>query len=371
MQAGSMATNKNLFALFFLIFFLSSFAEAQTTGYIMERHLAQRLSWTGDDIAFRYEVVIEKEVDGVYGEHFRDFTNDTFMIVSLHHGKYRYRIIPYDFLDLPGESSQWAILEVLPLLAPEVEKISPSFIYLDDDTAHTLTVTGKNFAPDAEIALRTLGGAPIAPVTANIGADGASAWLIYNSDQLQSGEYEIVIKNPGGMETSKGVITFADRSDSQSTMSINISAAWAPLFPIYGESYSRNMIVLPGASVRFGIYSSEINVLHNTGFEITAGYYTFDEQHAMIIDFNLAAQKKFANKTMSLIFRFGAGYAMPIASEEHPPLWDTLNINTGFSFQWLVRKPLCLEIGIDYAHRFTTPHSGALKPWIGIGTQFY
>ena len=336
----------------------------------MERRLVQRLAWTGDELTLRYEVVIEKETEGNYEPHFIDFTNDNFIIVSLHPGKYRYRIIPHDFLDQPGESSQWANMEVLPFLEPEIEKISPSFFYIKRDGLYTLTVTGTNIAPEAGIYLRTLGGAPITPVSTDISEDGASAALTFDSDHLQSGEYELVIRNPGGMETCKGGITFASRTGGNSPLVINLSAVWSPLFPIYGETYSQNTVVFPGASVRLGMYSSNISALHNTGLEITAGYYTFGEQHAITIDLNFAAQKKLPNQTMSLCFRFGAGCAMPLAAEEYPPLWDMLNTNTGVSFQWLAVRALCFEIGIDYAHRFTKPHSGAFKPWIGAGVQF-
>jgi hypothetical protein len=95
----------------------------------------QRLTWEGDEYAMRYEVVIEREEAGAYTSVLREFTEETFIEVSLSSGKYRCQVIPYDFLNQPVPVTEWIGFEVRPSYheiikvdeistAPEPEKIT-------------------------------------------------------------------------------------------------------------------------------------------------------------------------------------------------------------------------------------------------------
>jgi hypothetical protein len=81
---------------------------AQTT----EPPSVQRLTWGGDEYATRYEVIIEKEEDGKYKRVLQEFTTNFFIDVSLPSGKYRFKVIPYDFFDLPVPETAWMDFEV-------------------------------------------------------------------------------------------------------------------------------------------------------------------------------------------------------------------------------------------------------------------
>ena len=74
----------------------------------------QRLTWTGDEYAMRYEVIIEKEEGGEYANVLREFTEESFIEVSLPSGKYRCQVIPYDFLNQPVPVTEWMDFEVRP-----------------------------------------------------------------------------------------------------------------------------------------------------------------------------------------------------------------------------------------------------------------
>jgi hypothetical protein len=99
----------------------------------------QRLTWIGDEYAMRYEVIIEQEEAGEYNNVLRKFTEESFIEVSLPSGKYRWQVIPYDFLNQPVPETEWMDFEVLSgnahpgdetgqaetaLTAPEPEKIT-------------------------------------------------------------------------------------------------------------------------------------------------------------------------------------------------------------------------------------------------------
>jgi len=109
-------------ALFAALFFFSLAPSlwAQNRRYVTEQHFIQRLVWVGDEYAFRYEVVIERNEGEGYREFKRDFTTASALVISLPLGNYRYHVIPYDFLDQPGEASGWVTLDVVaPPVAPD------------------------------------------------------------------------------------------------------------------------------------------------------------------------------------------------------------------------------------------------------------
>jgi hypothetical protein len=93
---------------------LCPFLEAQADGSATPRSV--RLPWPGDDNAWSFEVIVEEEYEGGYREHLREFTDEFFAVVSLTPGKYRYRVIPYDFLGRPEteHSSAWRDFDIPP-----------------------------------------------------------------------------------------------------------------------------------------------------------------------------------------------------------------------------------------------------------------
>jgi hypothetical protein len=108
-----------IFAVLFLLG-LCSFLEAQVVDYsTIPRSV--RLPWPRDDKAWSYEVIIEREIGGTYREHLQEFTQEFFVIVSLLPGKYRYRVIPFDYLGRPETelSSAWRNFEIPALVPPQ------------------------------------------------------------------------------------------------------------------------------------------------------------------------------------------------------------------------------------------------------------
>jgi len=111
-----MASKKVL--LFYFLFLISCFCTfAQDENYRIEIRYIQRLTWTGDEYAMRYEVVIEKYENRRYSNFLREFTEDQFIEVSLPPGNYRYQVIPYDYLNAPIHVTDWTEFSVLK--APE------------------------------------------------------------------------------------------------------------------------------------------------------------------------------------------------------------------------------------------------------------
>jgi len=172
-----------------------------------DRHV-QRLTWTGDNNALRYEALIQKEEAKDYRQIQRESTAERFIEVTLTPGKYRFQVIPYDYQDKPGKESDWMTMSVaveVPVvtgLQPELDKGRSEIFYSDNNT-QILSIIGKNLVPGAEMYLRTRDGKQIIPKEIQITDDGATAMLIFENDQVTTGVYEIVVRNPGGLETSK------------------------------------------------------------------------------------------------------------------------------------------------------------------------
>jgi hypothetical protein len=179
------------------------FLMAQPGGYFSDFRISQRLTWTGGEHTSRYEVVIEKEENNRFRPVLRESTDADFIVVSLAPGKYRYRIIPYDFFDLPGESSGWVNIEVREVLSPELNNFSPVVFYLDANPIQEFSVSAKNLTPDTVVFLRRYGGATIFPVDVKVNEGGNSARVFFDNDQLTVGDYEVIVRNPGWLETSR------------------------------------------------------------------------------------------------------------------------------------------------------------------------
>jgi len=96
--------------LFFLLFFVSSICYAQSG----DQKFSRRLVWSGSGYVFRYTVEVDISDNGTFRSLLRESTASSNLIISLPAGEYRFRVIPHDILDRPGEGSQWLRFEVRP-----------------------------------------------------------------------------------------------------------------------------------------------------------------------------------------------------------------------------------------------------------------
>ncbi|MDR2729757.1 MAG: hypothetical protein LBB81_02530 [Treponema sp.] len=105
-----MNVNFRSFIFVLLFFCLANIVFGQDNDGQIKRH---RITWTKDNYALRYEVLIEKEENNRYSPLLREFTEEPFIYISLPPGNYRLRVIPYDFRDIPGQGTRWNNFKVL------------------------------------------------------------------------------------------------------------------------------------------------------------------------------------------------------------------------------------------------------------------
>jgi hypothetical protein len=276
-----------------------------------ETSFIQRLTWTEDEYARRYEVIIEKEEEGEYRDLFQEFTTELFIEISLLPGKYRCRVITYDFLNRPGPLPEWKYIEVLAVLDPEPVYYEQVHI----EQAHL------------------------------------------EQDHLTD--------------------------DPVKKVDLFLSAAWAPSFTISdgGNRFFERDMALSGATVRFGVVWAESYFNINPGLELPVSYIFLrtgsgEQAHLLTFALNLFGLKWLPGNRMALSFRLGAGYGFLFTDDADTAASfsgaQSIHINAGVSFLLFVMDVrnsfrLYLEIGLDYAHWFTSPTSYYFRPWVGIG----
>jgi hypothetical protein len=356
-----------------------------------ETRFIQRITWNEDEYARSYEVIIEKEEEpaaeaggrgsppvGTYSELRRESTPESFIETPLLPGNYRCRVIPHNFLNQPGEASEWRYIEVRAALNPELDDILPKFILSRTATEsgvalYEMRVTGKNLIPGAEIFLRDGGGTRMVPFRIQNGGNGANVRLFFEKNLLTEGDYELIVINPGGLRTSKSGIPFpspesAQPGENQKKLDIFLSAAWMPSFTISDkeDSFFGRNLSLVGVVGRFGVTSAKPSYFR-PGAELAVSYNFFDtnsgEQdpahhgaiHLWGVAINFSAMKRLHGDRMALTFRLGAGYSV------------LFHANMGVSFLYFVLDHWYLETGLNYAYWFSNPPSSCFRPWLGIG----
>ena len=360
-----------------------------------EAGFTQRLSWIADEFVQRYEIVIEKEDDDEgYRQVLRMYTIVPFVEVSLQPGRYRFQIIPYDFLDRRGEASPWMNFEIRAALTPGLDSFSPDFLYLLDNVIHEIAVYGSDLVEGARIFLRCYHGMIIYPIEAQISQDGSHARLLFFSTLLTAGEYEVVVINPGGMEARMAGIAFIypepepkpdyeaeeyheearEARAVSAPQDLYLSLGWMPMFPFDNE---RQLFeadrAFAGEGVRFGFFFPRRDFIV-PGLEFFASWHLFDAEQSVTFGFGFLAREWLPSERAALNFRIGAAVSISSENRNIPRMFDneySLNINIGLSYLWLFRRHFYFEAGLDYINIVREDRTGWLRPWIGFGWRHF
>ncbi|GHV60315.1 hypothetical protein AGMMS49587_01220 [Spirochaetia bacterium] len=324
---------------------------------------------------FRYEVTIEAEQDGTYKGVLWKTTKENFLDVSLPPGRYRYQTGVYNFLDELEYTMNWVYFTVLNAIQPTIHRFTPTEFFLGDRGPWHITVTGENIAAGAEGALRPLDGSGSIIYPENTEIEGNAARLIFSKKQLVPGLYEVYIRNPGGLEDSRGVFTVHPRrwngkeaAEGSTRPDFIVSAGYAPLMPLYGELFREDAFIHPaplGFAVKGGVLplkrdwgslGAELGVSWNYLKEEKKGY-TISAQAAELQAGLLYQLWLPPNRTMAFNFRLGTGIGIltNFHFEHADGRNDTmagmyLSLDAGVSFQRHIKGPFFIEAGLDFTH---------------------
>jgi hypothetical protein len=267
---------------------------------------------------------------------------------------------------------------------PELSRFSPEAFYLDEDAVWVLTLFGNNLGADITVSLHGPQGRIIEPGSLTAEEQEEELRLVFAYEDLEVGEYTVHAVNPGGLMTDLGGFRIAFRKP----VDISISAGYRPMISLYGlinelletdffpiGAYGR-LSVIPFKR-RWGYMGLEFEPSWSY-LMVTRNEYKVLAQMPGALFYGVY-QKWLPNRIMALNVRIGGGlytvlnYRFVFNSGETEPITVLMPVAAaGASFQWLVRKPFFVEIGLDYTHLFTVddPSPGYLRPFLGAGWQF-
>jgi hypothetical protein len=381
---------KNL-PLVIFIFLPLVFAGAQEAGYFIDYssrppRFYQRFVWDREEYAMQYEVIIQVDNNG-YRDYLRRITDETFIVETIPPGIYRYAVIPYDLLGIPGEQSLWYEFIVNPANIPVVTGFYPPSFYIDQKTEKSLLLTGDNFTQNSLIYLK--GPDYIYPVEIEI-LSKKRVRLRFDDKVLYPGRYEIIVVNPGNFEyTARG---FEIKNNRQINLFVSPLLTWTPVIPVYGvlkDVYRDNNDTASflGASLNFDLVSagrsffnggmglSVSGYLYNFYLNEKSGEFMVFDVSAAVSDINLyvVLQKDFYYRRMIAALRFGVGLTLFYDGDDllSNETGYNFNLNAGITFLIMLGRNLYVETGIDFVnYYFSDSFSAVIKPRIGLGFRF-
>jgi hypothetical protein len=213
--------------------------------------------------------------------------------------------------------------------------------------------------------------------------------MVFETSHLKPGDYEVCIQNPGGLETALGPFSIAASSGDGDGGFFDprmcVSAAWSPLFPLYGRlnDFLDTRVFLPGASARISFIPFR-RAFGSLGLELAPFWSRLSanpggsDMSAQLAGAhaNLLFQKCLAGDTLALNLRLGAGlsrlqdfYLEGGAYAMNSPVSTTRpSAGAGISLMWFFTETFFTEAGADYLHCFfvDTP-AGYARAILGCG----
>jgi hypothetical protein len=382
-----------------LLVFSSPQAGAQERGagfYVEETgegfRFVQRFSWEHEEYASFYEVTIQREESaGTWNTSFSEFTQDSYIEISLPPGSYRYRVRAYDLMENPAGNPAWQSFEILPALRPVLENFSPESFALDvpdKGAALILTVRGLNLTEQAEFRLVREGSArpqKLLPLERRGGASGKEAVLVFDAGQLSPGTYELSVVNPGGLSDSLGTLRIYL---SKTMPRFAVSAGYGPLLSIYGGlsellddsffpagAYGQfSFLPLQTGSAGFGMEADLFWTRISSPYTNNVQDYDVSGHYAGLEVYGFV-QKPLTSR-VSAKLRLGGGLFSVIGFEKKAPGSQAGAVNAlipaaggGLSFRLVFFKSFFVDLGAEYTHFFSADESppGYVRPFAGIG----
>ena len=389
-----------IFACIFLPFAFAQAGEpagdetaAEELNYFIDRsegepRFIQRLIWEETNYVLRYEVVVQRrENNGSYREVERRRTENNFAEISLFAGRYRYQVRVYDLFDELSLTTDWREFEIIRALQPELSGFSPSAFYLDEDMAWEITLRGRNLIPESEIYLVNKD-RKIRPQSSV--SDGNSSRLVFSGISLASGQYDVYVRNPGGLDTRLGTFTITNKKP----FDLLLALGYAPIIPLYGYWFDDSDVDAPfpdsfyplGAAAKISFLPIK-RAWGNLGIEasISMSYMKYEHRYyspsifLWNTQFSLLYQKYLFKKKFAFNVNLGGGaaimqgfqYEYPVGSSYNVPLNIVPSAIFGLSGMVFINKAFFVSAGADFIHVFSaeTPAPGYIRPFLMGGIR--
>lgn len=190
----------------------------------------QILKWTDSAGVLYYEVTL-KRTDGVtIFKNKRCQTNQ--LEVQLKPGMYRYKVFVFNMLGALEQESDWLPIEIRQAHVPEIKKVSPDKLYLEDQN-FTLEVNGAGFADNAEVSLRNGEKSKAIPITPTAVTENKITIDIKDPNAFLNMMLYVTVKDKSGLFTTSEAISIKYRKP----LDFYCGVSYIPWIPVYDKWY--------------------------------------------------------------------------------------------------------------------------------------
>ncbi len=324
----------------------------------------QTLSWEPSESAYRYEVIVEKQLDDdtwVVENTYESETEVSSVEVSLLAGTYRYSVLVYNFLDLFESQSEWFEFTIFKAIQPTVEDLSPGIIYLDEEQSGIFNVKTVNALENTSFSLeipglprRTMFGTVLEQNNENLRVQ-------FDMNRIDVGDYLFKVENPGGLTDTIEplVVKFLKPYD------FNITFGYNMFYTVPGDiTYYFDKDFYP---IGFNLKATYIPQKRNwgqIGFELSTYWVLmqniFDtytvSTHVVPVTLNFVYQYPIIKKRLVLDTHVGAGTSFLLGTQfkfssgVESPSENVMGLtaSTGIALQYYILNRLYIELGADY-----------------------
>lgn len=330
----------------------------------------QKLSWDAVPDAMRYDVVLEKQSEsGNWEAHDTTTTDASTLEVSLFAGKYRYKVLVYNFLDMIEIESEWFEITVIRAIFPRIDSFSPKIFYLEEEkNIGLLRVQGENLSEDTIFTLEmtTVPEHTLTGVIVKKDDKNREVEVQFEIDDIDIGSYILIAKNPGGLSISENFTVVKFPKSYNLNITVGYVATLAP--SVTDASNSSDKLFLPlGFSTRityipvkrsFGYFGVELaaswiqikNTLNN--YKVSSNLFP--------LNLNFVYQFPLIKGRLILDTHIGAGLIffhdlqLDFSNDVMSPPINTIGFsaNVGVALQVHLIRHAYAEIGVDYTLAF-------------------
>ena len=351
-----------------------------------------------------YEIEIEQRAGTRFDPVEQLVTEQNQFEVSLKAGDYRYRVTAYNKMGILEGRSEWQNFTIHPAIQPVADTYQPFYgLYFEmSETTGSITVTGSGFSSESEFALvdhkrkpdwsgKSLENQKGVIFPDQVEVSGDEAVLHFDRKNIKTGNYDVLIRNPGGLWTVLGTV----RAGNKNWIDWTFSAGYQPMFAVFDienshwEGRTGNQVdrFNPGGYyMRFGFIPLKTK-FGNLGLEfnmnfLVSNYYQQDWAkepgwYSRMFNplesgtFNLLYQLAVSERWQGNV-RFGVGAGETYHKNYSGGDEIFIYFDLGYSVQYFIWKNLYAEAGLNfvYAHNYDLGHGHLMiKPNIGIGWQ--
>lgn len=353
----------------------------------------QRLFWEPSEYVFKYDVIIEENNGESWQEVLRQEQSESFIEVSLKVGKYRYKVVSYNFLGKEESQSEWSEFEIFEAIQPRISNIHPMHFWLEENDDGIIKINGSGFSDDTVFCLKGKD-SEIQIVNGSIlsvSQDGHSAEIQFPLSIIDIGDYQFIAKNPSGLNEVKEPVIIRFNK----LMDLDISSGYAATLFVQkaldecqtiGDYFGFNLnpftptvritwIFLKSVTGYWGVNVTPTFfdlVSKKEGYTLTTSVFN--------INCNLVYRYPIIKKKLVLDGHIGVGALLfsdmqfDYGYSYQSPKFSSLNLSAtvGATIQFFLSKYFFCEAGCDFTMNFL-PNDytlGLLIPYVNIGWQF-